>query len=144
MNSDPTQDVIEAWVRLARAAQSVLSDIEGELKLAKLPTLAWYDVLHEISSSKPRGLRPYELVERMLLAQYNASRLIARMEKQGLVFCETSPEDGRGQIIRITKAGRNMRRRIWSIYGPALQRRIGAKLSQPQLRQLRELLGRLG
>ena len=72
MNSDPTQDVIEAWVRLARTTQSVLDDIAGELKRAKLPPLTWYDVLHELASSAPDGLRPFELVERNMVGNVAA------------------------------------------------------------------------
>ena len=91
----------------------------------------------------PAGLRPYELVERMLLAQYNTSRLLTRMQGEGLVERLACPRDGRGQVVRITQAGRVLRRRIWSVYGSAIGRHLGDRLTPAQTRQLAALLGRL-
>ncbi len=139
----PTEDVIATWAQLMRVSRTILENIEGELKEAGLPPLVWYDILHELAPAQKRGLRPFELVERMLLAQYNTSRLLARMEKEGLVERGMCPEDGRGQVVRITDAGRAMRKRIWEVYGPAIQKYFGNSLTSAQTRQLVEILRKL-
>lgn len=79
----------------------------------------------------------------MLLAQYNLSRLIDRMEKAGYVERRPLMEDRRGQVIAITAAGKAIRRRMWSVYGPAIQAAIGDHLSAKQIDALSTLVGAL-
>jgi DNA-binding MarR family transcriptional regulator len=79
----------------------------------------------------------------MLLAQYNLSRLIDRMEEAGYVERRALQEDRRGQVIAITSAGKTLRRRMWSVYGPAIQAAIGAKLSPKQIDTLSAMLDAL-
>ena len=94
-----------------------------------LPPLAWYDVLHELAEAGEGGLRPFQLTERTLFAQYNISRLLARLEADGLVEKLKVADDGRGQTIRITAKGRETRRRMWAVYGRSIAELVGAKLS---------------
>src|SRR5215813_5877753 len=125
MKHDPSEVAVTAWARLVRAEQTVLGKIEAALKAADLPPLAWYDVLLELGRAENGRLRPLELERRTLLTQYNASRLIDRMEKAGLVERLPHPEDGRGQLVAITAEGRALQKRIWRIYGPAIEAHVG-------------------
>lgn len=143
MTEQPEEEIVQAWARLVRAAQTTMSRIEGELKQAGLPPLAWYDVLLELSREPHGMLRPVELEHRLLLAQYNASRLIDRMEKAGLVGRRACPEDGRGQFVAITRDGKDMQRRMWRVYGAAIAEHVGAKLTRRDAHALYELLGKL-
>jgi DNA-binding MarR family transcriptional regulator len=143
MKHDPSEETVIAWARLVRAEQTVLEKIEAELKAAGFPPLSWYDVLLELGRTDDGRLRPLELERRTLLAQYNASRLIDRMEKAGLVVRLPHPEDGRGQLIAITTEGRALQKRIWRVYGPAIERNIGAKLSRSEATELGRLLKKL-
>jgi DNA-binding MarR family transcriptional regulator len=135
--------VVRAWARLIKAQQSALLSIEHALKSAKLPPLAWYDALLELERAGDRGLRPGELQHEILLAQYNLSRLIDRIERAGYVERRPCDDDGRGQVIVITAAGREMRRRMWAVYAPAIQRALGDRLSPKQADTLDALLGKL-
>jgi DNA-binding MarR family transcriptional regulator len=132
--------VVKTWISLTRAQQLALTDIERALKEAKLPPLAWYDALLELERAGDTGLRPYELERRMLLAQYNLSRLIARLSRAGYVARKACEDDGRGQVLVITASGRAMRRRMWAVYGPAMQAALGDRLSSAEIRQLSALL----
>jgi DNA-binding MarR family transcriptional regulator len=143
MRSHPRDAVVRAWARLAQAQQIALTTIEGALKAANLPPLAWYDALLELERAGDRGLRPGELQSEMLLAQYNLSRLIDRIEHAGYVERRPCDDDGRGQVIVITSAGRDLRRRMWAVYGPAIQRALGDRLSPRQAETLDALLGKL-
>jgi DNA-binding MarR family transcriptional regulator len=143
MRSHPRDPVVRAWARLTEAQQIAHASIEGALKAAKLPPLAWYDALLELERAGDRGLRPGELQRQMLLAQYNISRLIDRIEHAGYVERRACDDDGRGQVIVITAAGRDIRRRMWAVYGPAIQRALGDHLSPKQTKVLDALLGKL-
>ncbi|CDX35229.1 putative transcriptional regulator [Mesorhizobium sp. SOD10] len=139
----PSPEAIAAWARLVRVSRQLVERTEDALKANGLPPLAWYDVLHELAEAGEGGLRPFELIDRVLLAQYNVSRLLARLEADGLVEKLPVSDDGRGQTVRITANGREMRRRIWAIYGASIAELLGARLSAEELRTLAALLGRL-
>jgi DNA-binding MarR family transcriptional regulator len=89
------------------------------------------------------GLRPFELEREMLLAQYNLSRLVDRIEKAGYLERRACDDDGRGQVIVITTAGKHIRRRMWPVYAAAIQRALGDHLSEKQAEVLDALLGTL-
>jgi DNA-binding MarR family transcriptional regulator len=141
--ADPSPAAIKAWARLMRVSRQLVERAEDALKDSSLPPLAWYDVLHELAEAGEGGLRPFQLIERTLFAQYNISRLLARLEADGLVERLRVADDGRGQTVRITGKGREMRRRMWAVYGLSIAELVGARLSDDDLDTLSALLGRL-
>jgi DNA-binding MarR family transcriptional regulator len=138
----PSDAVVRAWARLVKAQQAVLVAVESELKAAGLPPLAWYDVLLELSH-RDAGLRPFALEQKLLLAQYNLSRLLDRLERAGYIERQTCPEDRRGQIVAITTSGRALLKRMWPTYRAAIARHVGAKLREGEAARLASLLGKL-
>lgn len=143
MTRPPSDAVTRAWIQLIRARDSVLGAIERDLKAADCPPLAWYDVLLELTRAPAGRLRPFEIERETLLAQYNLSRLLDRLEKEGLVGREPCDDDGRGQWVVITAAGRAMQARIWKVYARAIQEHVGEKLDDRTARTLADLLDRL-
>jgi DNA-binding MarR family transcriptional regulator len=139
----PSNTVIRAWARLMKAQQLALALIEQSLKAAGLPALGWYDVLLEVERAGEDGLRPFELERAMLLAQYNLSRLVDRIERAGYVERRACEEDGRGQLIAITNAGKAIRRKMWPVYARAIEATIGQHLSAKEGETLDGLLGLL-
>jgi DNA-binding MarR family transcriptional regulator len=139
---NPSDPVTKAWVRLIRAREIVLAAIERDLKAAGLPPLAWYDVLLELSRAEGQ-LRPFEIEKATLLAQYNLSRLLDRLEKEGLISREPCADDARGQWVVITDSGRATQARIWKVYAKAIQKHVGEKLDDKAAEMLGQLLGRL-
>ena len=139
----PSPAAIKGWARLMRVSRQLVESAEEALKAVGLPPLAWYDVLHELAEAGEGGLRPFQLIERTLFAQYNISRLLARLEADGLVEKLPVADDGRGQTIRITATGRETRRQMWAVYGKSIAELVGARLSQDELDTLSGLLGRL-
>jgi DNA-binding MarR family transcriptional regulator len=126
-----------------RAQRLVLAAIEQDLKRAGLPPLAWYDVLLELTRAEAGRLRPLEIEARTLLAQYNLSRLLDRLEREGLVRREACDADGRGRWVVISEAGRALQARIWAAYARAIEAHVGAKLDEASAALLAQLLGRL-
>jgi DNA-binding MarR family transcriptional regulator len=139
MKGYPSEAVQRAWVQLVRAQQKAVASIEQALRKAKLPPLAWYDALLELERAGG-SMRPFELERVTLVAQYNLSRLIDRLEKAGYVERHVYANDRRGQVIAITRAGRAIRRRTWSVFGPAIQAAVGDHLSSKQIDTLNALL----
>ena len=83
------------------------------------------------------------LEEKMLLPQYSMSRLVDRMEAAGYVQRATCPGDGRSQHVVITPAGRALQKKMWDVYGAAIDRHVGEKLTKKEAASLCDLLGKL-
>lgn len=140
---EPSDAVTDAWVRLIRAGRAVVGQIEAELKGAGFPALTWYDVLLHLKRRSDGRSSPREIEDAVLFEQYNLSRLLDRMESDGLVRRVPYPGDRRRQLVEITEEGRALQRRMWGVYGPAINRSIGGKLSEEEAEQLAALLLKL-
>ena len=143
MSTEKRDPAAQAWARLLRAHKRALSAIEGDLKQAGLPPLAWYDVLLELDRAGDGGMRPFELERELVLPQYGLSRLLDRIEKAGYIERRPCEQDGRGHELAITKAGRDIRRRMWTIYSKAIDKAVGAHLTDSEATRLASLLGKL-
>lgn len=136
-NKDPHE---RAWVALQMFGPAVLERVEAPVKCAGLPPLEWYDVLWALEREGP--LRQRDLAANMLIARYSVSRLVDRMEAEGLVERRECPGDARGQMVHATEAGLALRKRVWATYGPAIQAGLSA-LTKDEAAQLAELLSKL-
>ncbi len=65
------------------------------------------------------------------------------IEKAGYFQRQSCTDDGRGQILLITKSSIIIRKKIWSVYGKALQQAIGNNLCHEDKEQLLQLLVQL-
>lgn len=134
---------IQAWARLLRVEQALLDKVEADLKAAGLPWLVWYDVLLELSRAEGNRLRHRDLHARMLLAKYNLSRLIDRMEAEGVVERVPCSDDARGADIAITSTGRALQKRMWAVYQRAIDRHFAGRLSEADVADLTRVLAKL-
>jgi len=143
MATVPSKQVETAWVLLIRAQQVLLAQVETALKNAALPPLSWYDVLLELSRDPDSGLRQFEIGERVLLNKHNLSRLIDRLESDGLVKRKACDIDGRGNTVKITKKGMQLKQEMWPVYAKAIQELIAEPLTATQVRSLTDVMSTL-
>ena len=114
--SDPIQ---RAWIALGRVSQAVQCHVENELKKSDFPELSWYTVLWELErAGKPT--RPKDLAIPLFILPYQLSRLVDRMEAEGLVKRIICKEDKRGHLLEPTPKGSAMRKQMWTVYAPAM------------------------
>jgi|CXWL01.1.fsa_nt_gi DNA-binding MarR family transcriptional regulator len=137
-NKDPRE---RAWVAVQRFGPRLLERVEARVKTEGFPPLEWYDVLWALEREGP--LRQRDLANHMLAARYSLSRLVDRMEAEGLVERRDCPEDLRGQTVHATEAGRALRKQAWGAYGPAIQAEL-SPLTLEEAAQLAVLLAKLG
>ncbi|MGE3142933.1 MAG: MarR family winged helix-turn-helix transcriptional regulator [Hyphomonadaceae bacterium] len=137
--SDPLQ---RAWIALARVAPKMQEAVEASLKEAGLPPLEWYSVLWSLERAGGE-VRPRDLGEALFLARYNVSRLIDRMEAEGLVARRACPGDARGHNLALTPKGKELRLKMWAVHAPAMARAM-APLNDAEALALQKLLEKLG
>lgn len=111
----------DLWYNFIRAHRCLIKEIERRLAEEQLPPYDWYDALWGIESGQDGARRMHELADVMAIERYNLTRLVDRLEKEGLVTREKSLDDGRGAIARITDAGRVLRKQIWQVYKQAVE-----------------------
>lgn len=130
----------DAWVSWVRCSQHVMDCVEQALKDAGFPPLGWYDALLELDFSPMGKLRFSELGEKMLLKKFNVTRLIDRMEGQGLVEREVCDSDARGAYAVITTEGKKLRRAMWPCYRDAVREHFLKSMSEKEMIALARIL----
>jgi len=143
MSKQPTKETLQAWIQLHRTHRLLLERVENALKSNGLPPLDWYDVLLELHREKNKGLRQYEIGEKILLNKHNLSRLIDRLEKNKLVGRHVCAEDGRGNRIKITEKGEKILKQVWPVYGQSIQENFGTTLKLNEFIELSRTLSKV-
>jgi DNA-binding MarR family transcriptional regulator len=131
------------WPLWLRAHQTTLEAIEADLAAGNLPSLSWYDVLWSLEQAEGGKLRMAELADEMLLTRSNATRLIDRLEKAGLIRREPCDTDKRGCFTVLTEEGRALRERMWPVYREAIERHFESHLSVEEREVLQRVFRRL-
>jgi DNA-binding MarR family transcriptional regulator len=127
---------------LLTAHATLVEKIEIALGEAKLPPLAWYDVLWELEKAEAGKLRMHELARRIVLSRSNLTRLADRLEKAGLVAREDTPNDRRGYYLVITRAGLAMRKKMWPVYEAEIERLFSSHVTLEEARAMGVALAR--
>jgi DNA-binding MarR family transcriptional regulator len=132
-----------AWPALLTARALLVEEVERRLGEAGLPELSWYDVLWALERAPAARLRMHELASRTVITRSNMTRLVDRLETGGLVARERGGEDRRGAFAVLTPAGRQMRRRMWKVYGAAVAELFDAHVSEAESAAMRACLLRV-
>jgi DNA-binding MarR family transcriptional regulator len=107
---------LAAWRAFLRAHSLMLRRLGRDLEEAGLPPLPWYDVLAALSEAEGRRLRQVELADRVTISVSGLSRLIDRIERDGLVRRTSCPSDRRSFFVELTDDGAAMLDRMWPVY----------------------------
>ncbi|MCC2312874.1 MarR family winged helix-turn-helix transcriptional regulator [Cellulomonas xiejunii] len=133
---------VAAWEALFRAQVTLVRrfarhDVWGGLSMRE------YDVLYALSGGDEQGLRLRELAQSSLLTQPSLSRLVDRLEHEGLVHRAPVEGDRRGTAVRLTAEGRRRQREIGRRHARSIDALVGGALDADELATLERLCTRL-
>jgi DNA-binding MarR family transcriptional regulator len=134
---------VAAWRTFLRAHASVLRKLERDLVNETGMPLGWYDVLIQLAEAPERRLRMAELADKVLLSRSGLTRLVDRLQAEGLVTREPYPGDARGLYTVLTQAGFEKLRAAAPTHLAGVQGYWLSKFSDRELHDLHMLLGRL-
>lgn len=134
---------LHAWRSLLRAHSHVTRRLESELLRDEDLPLASYDVLVQLSESPGRRLRMTDLAERVLLSRSGLTRLVDRLERDGLVVRERCSSDARGTFTVLTEAGQARLERAAPGHLAGVHEHVTGRFDDDELRTLAALLGRM-
>lgn len=134
---------LAAWRAFLRAHASVVRKLERDLGTEAGMPLAWYDVLLQLAEAPDRRLRMADLADRVLLSRSGLTRLVDRLQAEGLVTREPFPGDARGLYTVLTAQGLERLRKAAPTHLAGVQAYWVSKFTDRELHDLHMLLGRL-
>jgi DNA-binding MarR family transcriptional regulator len=133
-----------AWRGFLRAHRALVARLDAELVARHQLPLTSYEVLLQLVESPAGALRMSEVADRVLLSRSGLTRLVDRLERDGLVRRRACPSDLRGQLAEITARGREVFAEARRTHLNGVRREFLAHLSEPELVELAGLWTRFG
>jgi DNA-binding MarR family transcriptional regulator len=134
---------LSVWREFLRAHAVVTRQLERDLLAEHELPLPSYDVLVQLVEAPDRRLRMTELADAVLLSRSGLTRLVDRLEREGLVHREACLTDGRGLYAVLTDAGYERLRAASGTHLRGVQRHFVSRLGARDLKTLQRMLDKL-
>lgn len=139
----PTGDelaVHAAWSALAELYQSVVRPVVATLEADTGLDSGTYSALAYLERATPPGRLPLSDLGTLMAVRYSQSglsRLVQRMEADGLVERRPHPTDRRASVVVITRSGRARHRAARTVYDRAVADALGPRVAGGVAERLR-------
>jgi len=97
---------LRAWRGLLRTFAKLTKALDAELEAAHGLPLNSYEVLMYLADSEGERMRMHDLASSILLSRSGLTRLVDRLERDGLLVRRSCPSDARGAFACLTPKGR--------------------------------------
>ena len=99
-----------------------------------------YAVLLMLAQADGGELRPSDLADVLPITPSGVTRLIDRLERDGVVERRACSADGRGTIVALTERGEEVFRRAGRVHLRGIDQHIGAVLTAGEMAELRRIM----
>jgi DNA-binding MarR family transcriptional regulator len=137
------EDRLAVWETFLMAHGAVLRTLAQELEAETGLPLGWYEVLLHLRRAEGRRLRMQELAANVLLTPSGLTRVVDRMEAEGLVRRDACPGDRRGSYAVLTKDGASRLRRASPIHLRGVEEHFSRHLTDREATVLRTALAKV-
>jgi DNA-binding MarR family transcriptional regulator len=134
---------LAAWKAFLKAHRAVIDKIENDLAKAKAVPLTSYDVLLELSQAPEHKLRMSDLAKQVVLSRSGLTRLVDRLEKEGMLEREDDPNDRRGTQAALTQKGFEVLKQAWPTYAQGIHQYFANVISDQEAKVLAKALEKL-
>ena len=124
------------WRSLQRAQVTIMRKIEAELLERHDLPLASFDVLQQLAQTPRQRLRMNDLADQVLLSRSGLTRLVDRLEREGLVERHACPSDARGLFAVLTGSGRRRLEGATPTYHECIRECFLDRIGADELRQV--------
>jgi DNA-binding MarR family transcriptional regulator len=132
-----------AWVALRWVYEHVTEQLTAALVRECGLTINDYEVLVHLRISEPHRPRLGDLNEVVSLSQPALSRLVMRLEQQGLVRRFDADDDRRSVLIELTETGRTTIEKAMPIHAECVRRFLTGRMSDAEQASLVATFDRL-
>jgi DNA-binding MarR family transcriptional regulator len=133
----------DAFGSLMGAHALLIRELSASLVASHGLTINDYGTLLLLSRAGEEGMRRIDLANQLQLSPSGITRLLDRLEDQGLVGKGECKSDARVSYAILTEAGLDKLREAAPGHVEDIDRRLAAVLSEEEMKTLSELLGRL-
>jgi DNA-binding MarR family transcriptional regulator len=133
--SELTPAELAAWRGLLRVHTALVKALDAELAAAHDLPLSSYEVLITLESAPGRKRRMAELADSVLLSRSGMTRLVDRLEREGLLARDTCTDDGRGCFAVLTEKGAELLARARPTHLDGVRERFHVHFSEDELRR---------
>ena len=133
------RDELAAWRGMLRVHSDMTRVLDAELTLRHGLPLTSYEVLLFLADSPDGRMRMSELADSVLLSRSGLTRLVDRLERDGLLEREQCEEDARGYFAAITDRGRALFTEARRTHLAGVRERFLSRFSRDDLQTLGEL-----
>ena len=123
----------QAWKGFLRTHALVTKALDAEIETEHRLSLSSYEVLLHLAMTDHGRMRMSELAESVILSRSGLTRLIDRLERDGLIERCACPQDARGFFACLTDDGRALFDAARASHLAAVQRRFTGLLDPDQL-----------
>jgi len=134
---------LAAWRGFLRAHSALTRSLDAELVAEHGLSLSSYEVLLFLVDAPGGLMRMSDLADSVLLSRSGLTRLVDRLERQGLVRRASCPSDLRGQNAIVTERGREVFAAARRTHLAGVRERYLRRFSGDELRTLAALWERL-
>lgn len=134
-----TQEELVVWRGLIRLREAITREIDERLRDEGLISLADYGVLITLVTEPGYRLRMSDLGGRRMLTPSGITRVVVKLEREGLVQREPDPADGRAAFAVLTEDGLKALRRAQVVHHDVVRSLFVGNLGTAELRQLARL-----
>jgi len=96
---------LRAWRGMLRVHAAFTKALDAQLEAEHGLPLTSYEVLMFLADAPGRKMRMSELAEAIILSRSGLTRLVDRLERDGLLCRESCPHDARGAFAKLSPAG---------------------------------------
>ena len=118
----------EAWRLVMVLSARVSAHMEQAAAEAGTVPLTWFEVLATLGRTPGRRMRLRDLADAVLLTRAGLTRVLDRIEAEGLIRREKCPADGRGSEAVLTDAGLTALGQAWPVNIRVMRERFAAHL----------------
>jgi DNA-binding MarR family transcriptional regulator len=97
---------LRAWRGMLRTHATLTKALDAELEAAHGLPLSSYEVLLHLHDAEGQRMRMSDLAAMVILSRSGLTRLVDRLEREGLIERQSCPSDARGSFASLTAAGR--------------------------------------
>jgi DNA-binding MarR family transcriptional regulator len=130
------EEELAAWRGMLRAHAELVRELDSELAREHDMPLSSYEVLLYLNDSAEGRMRMSELADSVLLSRSGLTRLVDRLERQGLLKRERCESDARGLFAEITPEGRKVFAAARKTHLDGVRRVFLSRFSRDELRTL--------
>jgi DNA-binding MarR family transcriptional regulator len=134
---------LQAWRGLLRAHACLAKRLDASLEGAHGLPMTSYEVLHHLDESSGGRMRMFDLAEQAQLSRSGLTRLVDRLERDGLLERCSCEHDARGSYACLTDAGRERLQEARGTHLAVVREHFFSRFSEDELSVLADMCERI-